>query len=187
MMNLRQYIKANIDEHFDGKLPFDVIERKVAKDFTFIDFNIHEENVYFLKEGIVQVAIQSKKETRVLDFIFPNSFFASYSSLLTAAPSDVRIVSMTECKVEVINYHQLKASYQYSLIANKLGRIETEKLYIRRVIREKNLLTKNAEEHYSSLLNRYPQIIHHIPLKEISKYLAITPESLSRIRKRVIS
>jgi len=68
-----------------------------------------------------------------------------------------------------------------------LGRIETEKLYLKKVQREKALLTKTAEERYLSLLNTHPEIIQQISIRDISKYLGIQPESLSRIRKKIFS
>ena len=102
-------------------------------------------------------------------------------------PSDVRITTLTSCNLAIIEYSDLRLAYQHSLIANKLGRIATEKLYIRRVEREKMLFTKGAKDAYSELLEKYPEFLEHITLKDIAKYLGITPESLSRIRKSLIS
>ena len=42
------------------------------------------------------------------------------------------------------------------------------------------------EERYLWLLQNQPQLITRIPLIHISSYLGITPESLSRIRKRIL-
>jgi len=140
-----------------------------------------------LVNGIVLLKIEQKKENRILDFFFSNSFFASYSSLLLNKPSDVRISAFENCVLEVINYDDLKKAYNHSLVANKLGRIETEKLYARKVKREKELLTKTAEQRYASLISNNPEILNKIPIKDISMYLGIQPESLSRIRKRLIS
>lgn len=184
-MKLIQYIHTHIDPKFTGELPFSVHKKQVPKGYVFTDFEEIASKVYFLAEGIAQVEILSKDEIRILDFFFPGSFFASYTSLLTKLPSDVRIRSIMDCEVEIIDYTELKKSYEFSLLANQFGRIETEKLYLRRVQREKQLLTQNAQEHYLELLKKYPQILRHIPLKDISKYLGITPESLSRIRKRI--
>ncbi|WP_108803195.1 Crp/Fnr family transcriptional regulator [Aquimarina sp. Aq107] len=186
-MELKEYIIVNIDATFDGNLPFKSYKKKVKKGSVFTHFEQLEKKVYFLNEGIVQVEIKSKSEIKILDFFFKNSFFASYSSLLSNSPSDVCITAFTDCEVEIIEYQDLMAAYDSSLLANKLGRIETEKLYLRKVQREKELLTKTAEERYILLLSNHPQIIEQIPIKDISKYLGIQPESLSRIRKKIIS
>ena len=184
-MNIRDYIKKNIDANFDGNLPFKTYCKEVEKDHIITEYNQTETEVYFLKSGIIIVLIMEKEDEKILDFIFENSFFASYNSLLSGQPSDVSIKAYTNCELEVINYQELKETYNYSLISNKLGRIETEQLYRKKVLREKELLTKTAEDRYISLIHNYPEIIKRIPVKDISKYLGIKPESLSRIRKKI--
>lgn len=50
------------------------------------------------------------------------------------------------------------------------------------------LLTNyNPEERYQNILKTKPQIINRIPLHFIASYIGVTPESLSRIRKRIIT
>ncbi|WKN43510.1 Crp/Fnr family transcriptional regulator [Tunicatimonas pelagia] len=186
-MKIEEYIKNNVDKRFDGNLPFKTVNKTVKKKSILTNFGQFESKVYFLNKGIIQVEIDSSKEIRILDFFFENSFFSSYSSLLNQTASDVRIRAITECDIEIIEYADLQQSYESSLIANKLGRFETEKLYLKRVLREKMLLTENAKDNYLLLTTKYPEVIKRIPLKDIAKYLGITPESLSRIRKTLIS
>ena len=40
-----------------------------------------------------------------------------------------------------------------------------------------------AEQYYLELINNSGKVINKIPINKIAKYLAIKPESLSRIRK----
>ncbi|NEQ53841.1 MAG: Crp/Fnr family transcriptional regulator [Leptolyngbya sp. SIO3F4] len=186
-MTLASYVQQHIDSDFDGDLPFPTREISKAKGEVIIDFGQTAQNIYFLQRGVVIAEVRSKKENRILDFFFASSFFASYSALLLNRHSDVRISAFKDCDLEVVRYAALKEAYQHSLLANKLGRIETEKLYLRKVTREKELLTQTAEQRYASLLSSHPEIIREIPIKDISLYLGIQPESLSRIRKRLIS
>lgn len=46
------------------------------------------------------------------------------------------------------------------------------------------LLSYSAEERYDAFCDMYPTLVQRIPLKLIASYLGITPEFLSRIRKR---
>ena len=43
----------------------------------------------------------------------------------------------------------------------------------------------NPEERYRQLLERRPGLLERAPHYQIASYLGITPESLSRIRKRI--
>ncbi|GAC1382136.1 MAG: Crp/Fnr family transcriptional regulator [Ginsengibacter sp.] len=58
------------------------------------------------------------------------------------------------------------------------------------ISKEKRLLssiTYSAEEKYTKLAENNPQLIQRIPQNLIASYLGITPETLSRIRKNLLS
>jgi hypothetical protein len=52
--------------------------------------------------------------------------------------------------------------------------------------RIEELKTLSPGERYLSLLDNNPEILQRVPLKYIASYLNIEPESLSRLRKRLI-
>lgn len=186
-MQISEYILKFIDENHFENLPFKITKKIFSKNEVFTNYHQVEQKIYFLKSGIVQVSILHNDEERILDFFFENHFFCSYSSLLKQEPSDVQLIALSDCEVEIIDYHEIKKLHETSLLTNKLGRIINEKLYLRKVKREKDFLTKSAYEMYSELLVENPKFINQIPLNKIAKYLGIMPESLSRIRKQIVS
>ena len=48
-------------------------------------------------------------------------------------------------------------------------------------------LSAKAEERYLSFLKKYPSLEQYVPLKYIASYLGITPEFLSKIRRKLMS
>ena len=185
---MKNYIKQNIDNAFiDKDLPF-ATESSVGKSgAVFCEIGKVEDKIYFLKKGIVQVnLLNNNGDVRIVDFFFPNSFFCSYTSFLTSNPSDVEIIALTDFEVEWITKENLHRSYEGSVLANKLGRIETEKLYLKKVKREKDFLTKTAEEQYLELIKTDSPLLSHLSIDKLAKYLGIHPESLSRIRRKKI-
>jgi CRP-like cAMP-binding protein len=46
-------------------------------------------------------------------------------------------------------------------------------------------VTSSPEERYKELLHRRPQLINRVPQHQLASYLGMTPESLSRIKKRI--
>ncbi len=48
-----------------------------------------------------------------------------------------------------------------------------------------DFIVSNPEERYLNLLNNRPDLLQRVPLNYLASYLGITPESLSRIRKRL--
>jgi len=187
-MNIVEYIQKHIDNSFcEEDLPFDVSKGKLKKGAIICDYNQIESKVYFLQRGIVQANIENPNgEIRIVDFFFQDDFFCSYTSLLNASPSDVQMIATTDCDVEIVSAEELAQAYGHSLMANQLGRKETEKLYLRKVRREKELLTLTGEERYLKLITLHPEITNQISIGSIAKYLGIHPESLSRIRRNLV-
>ncbi len=186
-MTIHEFILTYVDSKFVGELPFEIKLKSFSKNEIITDYGVIESQIYFLKSGIIQVSIAHNDEEKILDFFFKNHFFCSYSSLLQQKPSDVQLIALSDCEVEVINYFELKELHQTSLLTNQLGRSLNERLYLRKVKREKEFLTKSAFERYNDLLIESPEFVNSIPLNKIAKYLGILPESLSRIRKQIVS
>jgi CRP-like cAMP-binding protein len=87
--------------------------------------------------------------------------------------------------MQVLTHEDMQKAYSHSLLANKLGRMAAEFYYIRKTQREKDFLTKSASERYLDLLHGRPELVQQIPIQMIAKYLGVTAESLSRIRKAI--
>ncbi|MFK7814524.1 MAG: Crp/Fnr family transcriptional regulator [Maribacter sp.] len=47
-------------------------------------------------------------------------------------------------------------------------------------------ITTNPEERYLNLLKFKPELLNRVPQYQLASYLGVTPESLSRIRKRIV-
>ncbi len=186
-MKLSQLFSKFMGEDFDGTLPYPVSAMNMKKGQVLTDFGQVESMAYFLNSGVVEIGIRSYQTLKTLDFFFAGEFVCAYTSFLTQEPSDVRVVALTDCEAEVVSYQDLQISYKQSPWANYVGRIMNEQAYLRRVQREKELLTKTAEERYTELLRIHPDYIVQIPVNKIARYLGIHPESLSRIRKKLSS
>ena len=184
-MSIADYIREIF--HTDETLPFETFAASYKKGDIITAINQMETNAYFLKEGVVQVAADKDGEEKIIDFFYPPNFVCSYSSFLSGTPSDVEICCLTDVVVEIVPLNKLLVAYEHSLIANKLGRYVTEHFFLVKTRREKDFLLKSAEERYRELMQNRPELIEQIPVHKIAKYLGIHPESLSRIRKNIIS
>ena len=186
-MKLNQLFSKVMGADFHGVLPYPVSTIVIEKGKVLTDFNQVESNAYFLNSGVVEIEIQSYQTFKSIDFFFAGEFVCAYSSFLTQQPSDVRVVALTDCEAEVVSYSDLQKAYGQSLLANHMGRIMNEQAYLRKAQREKDFLTKTAEERYLELLKYHPDYVIQIPVNRIARYLGIHPESLSRIRKKLNS
>jgi DNA-binding MarR family transcriptional regulator len=70
-------------------------------------------------------------------------------------------------------------------MGNLFGRLAAESLFLEKSKRELSLLTNTPEQRYLNLFTEHPELIRKIPLKYIASYIGVTPQALSRIRKRI--
>lgn len=186
-VSLEHFIAQHIaDNGQDVQLPVDVVDEAYEKDFVITKFGATENCLFFLREGIVEVATAKDGERRILEFVFPGTFFCAYTSYLQQQPSDVELVTVTRCAVSKIRRHEMEDAMKTSLLANQLGLYIARQMFLARARREKDFLTLTAEERYMALMQKAPEVIRVIPVNKIAKYLGIQPESLSRIRKNLI-
>ena len=169
------------------ELPFGVQPIQFKKGDIITDYDQTERQVYFINEGIVELTIKSYMTEKIIDFFFSHEMFCALTSFLTQTPSDVRITALTDCTMECVEYTELIQAYQHSLTANQFGRIITEQGYIRKSNREKDFLSKTAEERYQKMFQTHHKYLNQIPVNKIARYLGIHPESLSRIRAKLKS
>jgi CRP-like cAMP-binding protein len=164
------------------QLPLSIMEHTFKKGTV-----ITEKRAYFMKEGIAEMTIKSYTSEKIIDFFFQDEMFCSLSSFLTQSPSNVQINAITACTVESFTYIELQDLLTYSLEMNQFARIIIEQAYLKKAKREKDFLCKTAEERYLEMFNTHKEFILNISVSKIAKYLGIHPESLSRIRKKLIS
>ncbi|HET8736143.1 MAG TPA: Crp/Fnr family transcriptional regulator, partial [Pricia sp.] len=100
-------------------------------------------------------------------------------------PCEYQIQALTETMLWRISQKDLQRVYGQTKMGDKIGRKNAENLFLIKSQRELSLLNKTAEERYLELFSHRPELIRHIPLKFIASYIGVTPQALSRIRKRI--
>ncbi len=144
-----------------------------------------EKYLSFIKQGAVRLYIPKEDNDVTFKFSFENEFVTAYDSFLTQTPSVYQIETMTDTILYRISYQDLQEVYDKTKNGNIIGRKIAEALFIKKAKRELSLLNQTAEERYLDLFSSYPRLLKEIPLKYIASYIGITPQALSRIRRRI--
>ena len=144
-----------------------------------------ENYLSFIASGIVRYYIPKEEQDLTFAFSFEGSFVSGYNSFLTQTPSTYNIETLSRTKLWRLSYSDLQSIYRETEAGNTIGRQASEDLFLKKSQRELSLLNESAEERYRNLFTEQPQLIKEIPLKYIASYIGITPQALSRIRKRI--
>jgi len=168
-------------DYFSSKLQ----KERLSKGSTLIKIGEVENHLSFISKGIVRLYIPREDNDLTFGFLFDNEFVTAYDSFLTQSPCDYQIDTLTETTLWKISFQDLQEVYKKTESGNLIGRKMAENMYLIKSRRELSLLSKTSEERYLDLFSERPKLLKLIPLKYIASYIGVTPQALSRIRKRI--
>jgi CRP-like cAMP-binding protein len=152
----------------------------------FLKTGRYADKLGFVQSGIIReyVILDDKEVTKWIST--EGYFVVDLASFIFHQTARWNIQALTDCELFVIDL----ADYQ------KIGTIvpgwtELEKLFIAKcfmVLEDRILqhLHLTAEERYEKLFSFNKELFNHVPLQYLASMLGMTPETLSRIRKKAI-
>jgi CRP-like cAMP-binding protein len=181
-----EFIKANVRfdrDAFDMALPNMEIVSLNKGDF-FIEKDKTCRHFAYVAEGIIRAFDLNDGNEITTCLCSDNSFATSTLSFITQTPSNISIQAMTKTTLLTLSYENLNALYKKSDFWLQVGKVIMEREFITLQQELWRNTVMGPDEKYLTLLHENPAIIRQIPLRYIASYLHITPETLSRIRKR---
>ncbi len=189
MQQIRQYFEHSIQQRISDKewafFVSKLSRQEFPKNHIVLETGQIEDYLSFVERGIIRYYIPKLENDLTFTFVFDNSFVSGYDSFLTRKPSTYHIATLTKTILWRLTYTDLQTIYNETEIGNLIGRQASEDLFIKKSKRELSLLNETAEQRYQNLFTEQPHLIQHIPLKYIASYVGVTPQALSRIRKRI--
>ena len=184
-----------IRKHFERIVPLSdsdwnlfsskLVTRVYPKKAIMLKVGQIENHLSFMERGIVRFCIPTEWSDRTFGFAFDNAFVSGYDHFLTQTPSSYQLETITETVLWSISYHDLQIIYRETEWGERIGRLASEELFLKKAKRELSLLMDSAEQRYVKLFEEQPHLLQQIPLKYIASYIGITPQALSRIRRRI--
>ncbi len=162
-----------------------LVSRKFEKDEHLTYRGRVENYLYFLVKGTARSYFLREGKEYTYDFFFPGSLFTAFTSFITRMPSQVGIQALDACTAFKIHHRFIYTLYDHYHSAERFGRIVAEQQFMNRSRKEMGILSMTAEQRYTELFERDPDLVSKISVKHLSTYLGIHPESLSRIRNKV--
>lgn len=161
------------------------VRREYKKREIVLEEGEVENYLSFVEEGAARLFFVKDARELTSRFVFKHQYLTSYDSFLQRSPSRCTVEALTEMVVWQIHYDDLQKVYDTSPIGNLIGRLTVENIYLAKSHKEFSYLSESAEERYLKLMKEQPDLFQIIALKHIATYLGITPQALSRIRRRI--
>ncbi len=109
----------------------------------------------------------------------------SYSAIIQNRGSYFTAQAIEDSEIEVVNYDRLLDLFSEWEGWNKFLVAMLQKVFFVKEERERQFLLFDAEKRYRSFLEQFPNLDKRISQHLIASYLRITPESLSRLRRKM--
>lgn len=164
------------------------IDKVSVKKFLKKDFLVKKNQVCtslsFILAGSFRLYTETEHRELTLKFFTEDCWVSDIESLLVQKPSNVFIEASEDSIVGSISLrdiHNLMDLHPCFIMLNGLLAnlsISTEQLIA--------LTSRNPDDRYRDLLLKNPEWINRFPQRQIASYLGITPETLSRVRARLV-
>lgn len=142
--------------------------------------------VAFVEKGVLRsYTIAEKGTEHILQFALEGWLISDLYSFLTAEPANYTIDAIEDCELVLIskNAHEelLKTLPKYETWI----RLQITGAYIALQRRLTSIISLSLEERYESFTSIYPHIVQRVPQHMIASYMGLTPETLSRVRRKI--
>lgn len=145
-------------------------------------------SVAFVEKGALrEYSVDENGNEQIIQFATEGWTISDLYSFLTSEPASYNIDAVEDAELVLIN----RSAHEELL--NKLSKYET---YIRLQVtgaylalqkRLTAVLSLSPEERYNNLLQLYPDLVQRFPQHMIASHMGLTPETLSRIRRKLRS
>ncbi len=181
-------IQHNLSIPFPEEMVKNITIRHLKKGEYLVREGEKVDTLGYIAEGYLRTfQIDYNGNDITTNFHGPNTYCTSYYGFYARKQALDNIVAITDATIYLIGYDTLMTLYKNSLEINVAAREIIEQVCIQKDFRIAQMLKLDGKDKYLWFLEAYPDIIKVAQMNHISSFLGIKPETLSRIRRKVIS
>ncbi|MBC6491294.1 Crp/Fnr family transcriptional regulator [Flavihumibacter stibioxidans] len=149
-------------------------EGDVCKSFAFIE-----------KGALKSYSVDDAGNEYIIQFGIEGWFISDLYSFITGEPATYNIDAIEDSELVLIsksaNEELLRILPKYETFT----RLNITGAYLAMQKRLTSIISSPLEERYENFITLYPDIVQRVPQHMIASYMGLTPETLSRIRRRI--
>lgn len=175
------------DGHFEKFLALWEFKKFKKKEFILKSSEIPKFSIFVLKGCLRQYAMNEKGEESIIYLAEERHFIGDLAALRNKTVSPYSFQAIEECELLTINasnWERAFLEFPWWTDAHIKG---YQKWVMNLQQKMSDLQTKTGEERYLDLLKSRPGLFQRVPQHFIASYLGIGPETLSRIRKKILN
>lgn len=144
--------------------------------------------VFFVHRGLLRYYFNDPSDggtERTGQFFDEGIVVTDAESFLTQTPAEQNFEALEPTSLVILPRTVLYDGYDNDHAIERFGRLMLEEALIGSQRRASRLLTLQPEERYRTFIQSRPEVARRVPQYLVASFLGLTPESLSRIRRRI--
>lgn len=191
---MQKFIQILKDNNFEEEQISELISLvtlvRVKKLELLCDFKKPLQSIYFVLNGgfVLKYWDEVLENERTVNFFLDSftPFMIDINSYFAGQTTASGLVAIQNSKVLVISKKDVDSlSLKMECLKKLFVSQMMEALLVEHNFRI-HLITKSKESFYAYLLSDYPQIVREVPSKYIAEFMGISPEWLSKLKRRTI-
>lgn len=159
--------------------------RKFKKGSSILQEHTLENQLRFLNHGTIREYYATENKETNINFYTKPQFITDLLAFNNDSETRKFQECLTDVELLVIDKIKFRSHLEKYTCGKEFVKSTFQKLFRHKELLEYNRITKTPENLYQELLIYKPDWLQKIPQYHIASYLNITPETLSRIRKRI--
>jgi CRP-like cAMP-binding protein len=141
--------------------------------------------IAFVEKGVLREYLADDRGEHIIQFALEGWTISDLFSFLTGEPATYNIDALEDSEAIIIarTAHEelLRTQPKYETYM----RLLLTNAYIALQKRLTAVISTPAEDQYTAFTQMYPDIVQRVPQHMIASYMGLTPETLSRVRKKI--
>lgn len=139
----------------------------------------------FVEKGMLREYLVDDAGEHIIQFAIEGWTIADLMSFLTAEPATFNIDAIEDSELVLIG----KGAHEELLLREPkyetYMRLLMTNAYVALQKRLTSFISAPVEDQYTTFTRMYPDIVQRVPQHMIASYMGLTPETLSRVRKKI--
>lgn len=144
-------------------------------------------SIAFVEKGTLKAySVDEKGSEHIIQFGVEGWIISDLYSFLTNEPATYNIDAIEDSELLLISKSAHEELLQQMPKYETFTRLNITGAYLSMQRRLTSIISSPLEERYSKFMELYPDIAQRVPQHMIASYMGLTPETLSRVRQKMI-
>lgn len=159
--------------------------KKVDKEEVLVESGEACRYLYFVLKGCLKTSFIDSKGIETIRYVaFENQFISNIYSFIKQTPTTEYITAIEPSELLIINHTDFKLALSKISLFKDFYISMLEGTYLHNHWRIETFLQLDAKQRYEHILKNNVQLVQRLSNKNLSRFLGITQESLSRIKAK---